>query len=124
MKEIASEGVTTKLLQALEAGQLEQATQLLDRRIEQLRADLLELISAIEEVDGGRVDDLENFVKTMRRASALVEKAQAHLARARDHDFFGPAQYQVRELQRGIVRYAGCLSELATKCLTASPASA
>jgi hypothetical protein len=132
------EGDVTKLLRALETGRLEQAMRFLDRLIDQLRTEQLELVSIIEKTAGGRrvvdtlFDDLENFEGTMRRAAELVNKAQAQvsvLARGAgpknvDQDVpFGLVQDRVRELQRGIVGYSRYLSELASKSLSTSSTS-
>ncbi|MES2282519.1 MAG: hypothetical protein V4542_13990 [Pseudomonadota bacterium] len=132
------EGDVTKLLRALETGRLEQAMLFLDRLIDQLRTEQLELVSIIEKTAGGRrvvdtmFDDLENFEGTMRRAAELVNKAQAQvsvLARGAgpknvDQDVpFGLVQDRVRELQRGIVGYSRCLSELASKSMSVSSTS-
>ncbi len=132
------EGDVTKLLRALENGKLEQAMRFLDRLIDQLRTEQLELISVMERTSGGRralgtfFDDIEGFEATMRRAADLVHKAQAQVSllskdegpKNVDQDVpLGLVQDRVRELQRGIVGYSRCLSELATMSLGASSTS-
>lgn len=132
------EGDITKLLRALESGRLEQAMRFLDRLIDQLRTEQLELISMIERTAGRHrpvealFDELENFEATMRRAAELVQKAQAQVSllskgfgpKNIDQDVpFGLVQDRVRELQRGIVSYSRCLSELATRSLATSSTS-
>jgi hypothetical protein len=132
------EGDVTKLLRALETGRLNQALSFLDRLIDQLRSEQLTLISIIEKTAGGRkvvdglFDDIAGFEATMRRAAELVNQAQAQvdvLARGEgktsvDDDVpFGKVKERVRELQRGIVGYARCLSELATKSMAVTSTS-
>lgn len=132
------EGDVTKLLRALETGRLEQAMRFLDRLIDQLRTEQLELISVMERASGGRrvldtfFDDIEGFEATMRRAADLVHKAQAQVSllskdegpKNVDQEVpLGLVQDRVRELQRGIVGYSRCLSELATMSLGASSTS-
>lgn len=132
------EGDVTKLLRALETGRLNQALSFLDRLIDQLRTEQLTLISIIEKTAGGRkvmeslFDDIAGFEATMRRAAELVNQAQAQvdaLARGNgvvtaDVDVpFGKVKERVRELQRGIVGYARCLSELATKSMAVTSTS-
>ena len=132
------EGDITKLLRALETGRLEQAMRFLDRLIDQLRTEQLELISVMERSAGGRrvlgalFDDIEAFEATMRRAAEMVHKAQAQISvlakdegpKNVDQDVpLGLVKDRVRELQRGIVGYSRCLSELATMSLGASSTS-
>lgn len=132
------EGDVTKLIRALETGRLNHALKFLERLIDQLRTEQLSLISLIEKTAGGRkmttslFDDLSSFESTMRRAADLVSQAQAHvdvLARGGgttpvDADVpFGLVQERVRELQRGIIGYARCLSELASKSLSITSTS-
>lgn len=132
------EGDVTKLLRALETGRLNQALSFLDRLIDQLRSEQLSLISIMEKAAGGRrvldglFDDIVGFEATMRRAADLVNRAQAQvdvLARGEgkpcvDDDVpFGKVKERVRELQRGIVGYARCLSELATKSMAVTSTS-
>ncbi len=132
------EGDVTKLIRALETGRLNQALKFLERLIDQLRTEQLSLITIIEKTSGGRkmntnlFDDLASFEATMRRAAELVNQAQAHvdvLARGGgttsvDTDVpFGLVQERVRELQRGIIGYARCLSELASKSLAVTSTS-
>ncbi|MFN3731643.1 hypothetical protein [Comamonas testosteroni] len=132
------EGDITKLLRALETGKLEQAMRFLDRLIDQLRTEQLELISVMERSAGGRrvlgalFDDIEAFEATMRRAAEMVHKAQAQISvlakdegpKNVDQDVpLGLVKDRVRELQRGIVGYSRCLSELATMSLGASSTS-
>lgn len=132
------EGDVTKLIRALETGRLNQALKFLERLIDQLRTEQLSLITIIEKTSGGRkmntslFDDLASFEATMRRAAELVNQAQAHvdvLARGGgtssvDADVpFGLVQERVRELQRGIIGYARCLSELASKSLSITSTS-
>lgn len=132
------EGDITKLLRALETGRLEQAMRFLDRLIDQLRTEQLELISVMERSAGGRrvlgalFDDIEAFEATMRRAAEMVHKAQAQISvLAKDEGPknvdqnvpLGLVKDRVRELQRGIVGYSRCLSELATMSLGASSTS-
>lgn len=132
------EGDVTKLLRALETGKLEQAMRFLDRLIDQLRTEQLELVSILEKTSGGRrvvdslFEDLEDFEGTMRRAAELVNKAQAQVSvlvrgagpKGMDQDVpLGLVQDRVRELQRGIVGYSRRLSELASKSLSATSTS-
>lgn len=132
------EGDVTKLLRALETGRLNQALKFLERLIDQLRTEQIALISIIEKMSGGRkmttslFGDLASFEATMRRAAELVNQAQAQvdvLARGGgvttvDVDVpFGLVQERVRELQRGIIGYARCLSELASKSLAVTSTS-
>lgn len=132
------EGDITKLLRALETGKLEQAMRFLDRLIDQLRTEQLELISVMERSAGGRrvlgalFDDIEAFEATMRRAAEMVHKAQAQISvlakdegpKNVDQDVpLGLVKDRVRELQRGIVGYSRCLSGLATMSLGASSTS-
>jgi hypothetical protein len=132
------EGDVTKLLRALETGKLEQAMRFLDRLIDQLRTEQLELVSIIEKTSGGRrvleslFEDIENFEATMRRAAELVNKAQAQVSvlvrgagpKGMDEDVpLGLVQDRVRELQRGIVGYSRRLSELSTNSLSATSTS-
>lgn len=132
------EGDITKLLRALETGKLEQAMRFLDRLIDQLRTEQLELISVMERSAGGRrllgalFDDIEAFEATMRRAAEMVHKVQAQISvlakdegpKNVDQDVpLGLVKDRVRELQRGIVGYSRCLSELATMSLGASSTS-
>lgn len=132
------EGDITKLLRALETGRLEQAMRFLDRLIDQLRTEQLELISVMERGAGRRrargalFGDIEAFEGTMRRAAELVHKAQAQISLlSRDEDSknvdqdvpLGLVKDRVRELQRGIVGYSRCLSELATMSLGATSTS-
>lgn len=132
------EGDITKLLRALETGKLEQAMRFLDRLIDQLRTEQLELISVMERSAGGRrvlgalFDDIEAFEATMRRAAEMVHKAQAQISvlakdegpKNVDQDVpLGLVKDRVRELQRGIVGYSRCLSELATMSMVGSSTS-
>lgn len=132
------EGDVTKLIRALETGRLNQALKFLERLIDQLRTEQLSLITIIEKTSGGRkmntslFDDLASFEATMRRAAELVNQAQAQVdvlargggASSVDADVpFGLVQERVRELQRGIIGYARCLSELASKSLSITSTS-
>jgi hypothetical protein len=127
------EGDVTKLIRAIEAGRLTQALGFVDRLIDQLRSEHLTLISLIERTSGGRrarpetIDDLETHAGTMRRAVDLVNTAQSRvdeLARSEApiHEDvpLGLIREKVRELSRGIVRYAREVSLLATKTLSAT----
>lgn len=132
------EGDVTKLLRALETGKLGQAMRFLDRIVDQLRTEQLALVSVIEKTASGRriagtlFDDLENFELTIRRASELVNQAQAQVnlllrgggPKTMDEDVpLGLLQERVFELQRGIVGYARSLSQLATRSLSTSSTS-
>lgn len=132
------EGDVTKLLRALESGRLKQAMAFLERLIDQLRTEQLALVSIIEKTARGKrvltrvFDDLEGFEATMRRASDLVNKAQAQVdvmargdgkAAVEEDVPFGLVKERVKELQRGIVGYARVLSELASKSLAVTSTS-
>jgi hypothetical protein len=125
------EGDVTKLIRALEVGKLAQALDFIDRLIDQLRAEHGNLISLVERTWGGRrlppevLDELEAHGQVMHRAVELVETAQGRLdglVRAgrplRDETPVGLVRERIRELSRGIVRYARELSLLVTQTLS------
>ena len=127
------EGDVIKLTRALESGRLTQALGFLDRLIDQLRSEHLALITLIERTSRGRrarpetIDDLESYAATMRRAVELVNTAQSRvddLSRSetpfRDDVPLGLIREKVRELSRGIVRYAREVALLATQTLSAT----
>lgn len=127
------EGDVTKLIRALEVGRLSQALGFVDRLIDQLRSEHLALITLIERTSGGRrarpetIDDLESHAATMRRAVELVNTAQSRVdelgrseAPLSDDVPLGLIREKVRELSRGIVRYAREVALLATQTLSAT----
>jgi hypothetical protein len=128
------EGDVIKLTRALESGRLAQALGFVDRLIEQLRTEHLALITLIERTSGGRqarpgsIDDLESYAATMRRAADLVGTAQTRIddiarsdkPRVDDDVPLGLIRERVRELSRGIVRYAREITLLATQTLSAT----
>jgi len=127
------EGDVTKLIRALEVGKLAQAMDFIDRLIDQLRAEHANLISLVERTWGGRrlppevLDELEAHGQVMHRAVELVDTAQGQLDALvrsgrplRDETPVGLVRERIRELSRGIVRYAREVSLLATQALTAS----
>ena len=130
------EGDVIKLTRALESGRLAQALGFVDRLIDQLRSEHLTLIALIERTSGGRrarpetIDDLESYAATMSRAVELVNTAQIRvddLGRGekplRDDIPLSLIREKVRELSRGIVRFAREVALLATQTLSANSTS-
>lgn len=130
------EGDVTKLIRAIQLGRLGPALGFVERLLQQLRTEQLNLVALIERTAGGRrareetLDQMELHRQTMRRTVDLVQEATFAIDEVvrreveTDDDVpIGLIRSKVKELTGGVVRYGRELTRLAELAMISKPSS-